>query len=440
MTMRLPTNPLRSAVANVANVASTASTARAGLDLGGRIQNLFGKLDLPKVPVHGLSNGGFKKLIDQAAQKLLGVDGPAGEQRVEGGPALARLNAPFPTDVLGQASKDWKSGVPVRSPEERKRLDADMANAIREVQQTFATKENRPLERGQHAKSILNVTNARLQVRGDLPAELQFGPFKAGGDLRTIVRFSNAPSSVAGDDDTARRGIALRFTDDQGHAQDLLLTTGTPGFLAKDGVAAVAAARAEAQGAKGLANLAKELGPADTAKLLLAAKSTGSKDESIAASTFFSRVPYQLGDYAVKFRLVPLAKDDGIKGPHGDDQLTTDAQQRLKIGDITYVLEAQFNKKPSDMADARIDWDSPYVALGKVVIPQQDPSPEAAKKTAEDVEKLSFKPWNRWDENDDRALKPLGDVNDARKAVYKASSEARGSGGINNMRCPMGHG
>ena len=123
-----------------------------------------------------------------------------------------------------------------------------------------------------------------------------------------------------------------------------------------------------------------------------------------------------------------------------DNQLSTDAQQRLKVGDITYVLEAQFNKKPSDMGDARIDWDSPYVAVGRIVIPQQAPSAEAKKKTTEDVEKLSFKPWNRWDENDDRSMKPLGDVNEARKAVYKASSEARGSGGVNNHKCPMGYG
>lgn len=436
MTSRIPTAPRPPGVSSV----GPASAAPRGLDLGGRIQNLFGKIDLPKVPAQGLSGGGFKKLVDGAINNLLGVEGPAGEQRVDGRPALARLKEPFPTELLTRASKDWKSGIPVRSPAERAKLDAEMAKAIRGVQASFAAKEGRGIERGQHAKNILSVTDGKLQVRGDLPPELQFGPFKAGGELRTIARFSNAPSSVAGDDESARRGVAFRFTDDKGHSQDLLLTTGSPGFLAKDGVAAVAAATAETQGARGLAGLTQQLGVGDTAKLIHAARSTASKDQSIAAATFFSRVPYQLGDYAVKFRLVPVTADGAIKGPKGVDQLLTDAQERLKVGDITYVLEAQFNRKPSDMADARIDWDSPYVPLGKIVIPQQNPSAEATKKTMEDVDNLSFKPWNRWDPDDDRSMKPLGDVNEARKAVYEASSENRGSGGVQNRRCPMGHG
>jgi hypothetical protein len=306
------------------------------------------------------------------------------------------------------------------------------------VQAHFAAKEGHGPMRGQHAKGVLSVANARFEVRSDLPPELQFGPFKPGADWRTLIRFSNAPSSVAGDNESARRGIAMRFTDDQGHSQDLLMTTGSAAFLAKDGPAAVAAAKAEIKGAAGLADLAKAVGPIDAAKLIHAARTTDSKDESLAASTFFSRVPYQLGDYAVKFRLVPLEKDGAIKGAKGEGQLGSDAQARLKKGDITYVLEAQFNRNPKDMGDARIDWDSPYVAMGKITIPQQDLSSEQAQKNNKGMDELSFKPWNRWDDRDDRAMKPLGDVNEARKAIYEASSENRGSGGVQNKRCPMG--
>jgi hypothetical protein len=284
------------------------------------------------------------------------------------------------------------------------------------------------------------VPNARFEVRPDLPKELQFGPFAPGADWRTMIRFSNAPSSVGGDDDTARRGIAMRFTDDKGHSQDLLLTTGSPAFLAKDGVAAVTAAKAEASGALGLAELTRKLGPKDAAQLIYQARTTAEKDVSLAGSTYFSRVPYQLGDYAVKFRLVPVSKDLGIKGPKGDNQLRTDMQNRLKDGDVEYVLEAQFNRNPSDMADARIDWDSPYVAMGKIVIPQQDLSNETVQKGVDTMDDLSFKPWNRWSDDDDRVMKPLGDVNEARKAVYEASSQNRGSGGVKDHLCPMGYG
>ena len=410
-------------------------------ELGARLERLFGDIRTPAIePPRVSSPSGFADALSKLTARILGVEGPRGPQHADGAQALARLNSPFPTDVLSAATKSWKQGIPVRTPEERQKLNAEFAKAITDVQAAFAKKEDRELQRGQHAKSPFAVPNARFQVRSDLPRELQFGPFAAGADHRTLIRFSNAPSSVQGDDESARRGIALRFTDDQGHSQDLLLTTGSPAFLAKDGVAAVTAAKAEASGAAGLAELARKLGPKDTAKLIYAARTTDSKDESLAAATYFSRVPYQLGDYAVKFRLVPVTREMGIVGPKGDDQLTTDMQNRLKVGDVEYVLEAQFNRNPSDMADARIDWDSPYVALGKITIPQQDVSTETAKKGIATMDDLSFKPWNRWADDDDRVMRPLGDVNEARKSVYEASSKNRGSGGVNDHRCPMGYG
>jgi len=427
-------------VGAVQNVAEVHKAQGKPLELGDRIGALFGGAKTPSVSVPSAPKGGLGDALGKLTQRLLGLEGPRGPQHVDGAGAVARLNAPFPTDILAGASKNWQSGIPVRTPEERAKLNAEMAKAITDVQTAFAKKENRELERGQHAKAPFAVPNARFEVRPDLPKELQVGPFQPGADWRTLIRFSNAPSSVQGDDDSARRGIALRFTDDQGKAQDLLLTTGTPQFLAKDGVAAVTAAKAEASGALGLAELTKKLGPKDAAQLIYQARSTGEKDVSLAGSTYFSRVPFQMGDYAVKFRLVPVTQDRGIKGPKGDDQLQTDMQNRLKVGDVEYILEAQFNRNPADMADARIDWDSPYVALGKITIPQQDLSSETVKKGVETMDGLSFKPWNRWDNDDDRVMKPLGDVNEARKAVYEASSQNRGSGGLNDKRCPMGYG
>lgn len=428
-------------VGNVGSVAELQKAGPRGLDLGARLEGLFGSTKLPAIqPPKVSSPSGFGDALSKLTGRLLGVDGPHGQQKADGTAALARLNAPFPNDVLAAATKNWKQGIPVRSPEERAKLNAEFAKAITDVQTTFAKKEDRDVERGQHAKSPFAVPNARFEVRPDLPKELQFGAFTAGADHRTLIRFSNAPSSVGSDGESARRGIALRFTDDKGHSQDLLLTTGSPAFLAKDGVAAVTAAKAEASGAAGLAEMAKKLGPKDAAKLIYAARTTDSKDESLAAATYFSRVPYQMGDYAVKFRLVPVAKDATLKGPKGDNQLTTDMQNRLKVGDVEYVLEAQFNRNPADMADARIDWDSPYVAIGKITIPQQDVSTETAKKGIATMDDLSFKPWNRWSDDDDRVMRPLGDVNEARKAVYEASSANRGSGPANNHRCPMGYG
>jgi hypothetical protein len=81
---------------------------------------------------------------------------------------------------------------------------------------------------------------------------------------------------------------------------------------------------------------------------------------------------------------------------------------------------------------------SPSVALGKVVIPRQDLNDETVKKGVDTMDGLSFKPCNRWDERQRRSGADAGDVNDARKAVYEASSKNRGSGGVNDHRCPIG--
>ena len=56
------------------------------------------------------------------------------------------------------------------------------------------------------------------------------------------------------------------------------------------------------------------------------------------------------------------------------------------------------------------------------------------------MDTLSFKPGNRWDDSDDRCLKPVGALNESREAIYGVSADAWRGGGVRNSRCPMEHG
>jgi len=45
---------------------------------------------------------------------------------------------------------------------------------------------------------------------------------------------------------------------------------------------------------------------------------------------------------------------------------------------------------------------------------------------------------SHWDKNDDRAMKPLGSVNEVREKVYEASQDLRGANGAAAKKCPYG--
>lgn len=162
---------------------------------------------------------------------------------------------------------------------------------------------------------------------------------------------------------------------------------------------------------------------------------------SVAGQVFHSRVPFQLGDYAVKFRLVPATGLDEPLQVQGPNARTEDFQRRLEKGPVTYKLQVQ--GKPADVSldDARERWDgTSYVTIGEVVIPSEPRNDAALRADRDGINKLSFSPFNRWDADDDRALKPLGNVNETRRKVYEASAEARGSGGPAAAKCPFGFG
>ncbi|MDB5099806.1 MAG: catalase, partial [Cyanobacteria bacterium RYN_339] len=210
--------------------------------------------------------------------------------------------APSTAQVIATWSKDWQTALHPRSAVDQATLNQHAQDVIREIQQAFAG--DGPKQRAQHAKAVYTTTNASFRSAADLDPALAHGPFAAGNKLRAIVRISNVSGKAEGDDAKDLRGIAIRLTDDQGHVQDLLMNTSAE-FMAKDAPAALVGAEARGVGLKAIVRgiLHGQVGPIAAVKMIIAGKRVASDHTSIAAHSFWSRTPFQLGDHAVKLRL-----------------------------------------------------------------------------------------------------------------------------------------
>jgi len=140
---------------------------------------------------------------------------------------------------------------------------------------------------------------------------------------------------------------------------------------------------------------------------------------SLATKRFFSAVPIQCGPYAVRFSFTPVAPEDG-EAPPGS--YAEELAARLRRGPVAYELALQFfvDEQHTPIEDASIDWDSPYVTVGKLTIAQQDATGERGTKLAERGEALAFDPWHALVEH-----RPLGGMMRARKHAYFASTKTR---------------
>jgi hypothetical protein len=329
---------------------------------------------------------------------------------------------------------------------------------VRNDQAGFAAQQKRAPLRAMHTKGVF-ATGVTFQVSKNLPEALAYGPFKPGAAYKGVVRFSNGKPENGNDLDPDRRGLAFRIEDKDGHDQDFLMVSGAEAFVAKDGAAAVKGLTAELAGgsragAEGQVAAAESLthslvelrGPAgveEAAKMMVEQRKTCDQGKSLAANTYYSRTPYQLGEHLMKFRLVPLDTNTGVQGT-GPDALRQDLRARLAKGPVTYALQVKgyLNNDDTPVADGRAEWStkSQYITLATLTIPQQNISEADAQKALEAMNKLSFSPWHRWDSNRDEVMLPKGPVNDVRKGVYEASAAGRGSGAPATLKCPLGYG
>ena len=144
---------------------------------------------------------------------------------------------------------------------------------------------------------------------------------------------------------------------------------------------------------------------------------------ALAATSFYSALPIKFGPYAVQFAFAahePPSKISISSATHLGDELAA----RLKSRAVSYDFQIRFYRdaKSTPIEDASVEWDSPWITVGKLTLPVQDPTSPRGTKVSSLVEQLAFDPWHARED-----LRPLGNIMRARNVAYRASTQARNS-------------
>ena len=158
-----------------------------------------------------------------------------------------------------------------------------------------------------------------------------------------------------------------------------------------------------------------------TARIL---KEMAKPEGSCLTADYWAILPFAFGkdakgaDRYVKYRLVPEGQPAG-QPFNKRDYLALDLQSRLLRGDARFKFMVQFRTNPKtmslDMATER--WESEWVQIATLVLPQQDIS---QRGKGEYGENLSFNIWRTPPEQ-----QPQGSIADARRVVYAGSANQR---------------
>ncbi|EMF52335.1 MULTISPECIES: peroxidase family protein [Streptomyces] len=320
-------------------------------------------------------------------------------------------------------------------PEAERLVFERLAQELMDVQLRNRRAGGGGVARAFHAKAPVAVENARLRFHDDLPAALRVGFAQPGADYAAVVRLSNASGIRQGDGSADLHGVAIRVrvSDEESHD---LLATGFPvshAANAREFVAfakAMAGARSPLRKAFGLfvkLPLAVGLGTAGRMRRNVRA-ATRRPVNSLASETYWSRGAMLWGEAGpVRYLLRPAPGTPVASAPDRQDPdfLHREFARRLAQADVAFDLCVQryVDERRTPVEDAAVEWTdavAPAVPIARLTVPAQDLDGAEARAAARRIEELTFNPWYTTDE-----FRPLGNINRARKAAYRASGAHR---------------
>lgn len=325
---------------------------------------------------------------------------------------------------MAAPSTDWRETIDEAEAERH----AKFAQQLVGIQASVDAKSGPG--RALHRKQVLGLL-ARLEVSGDLPEHARQGLFAEPATYDGFVRLSNGGIKAQPDAVPDIRGLALSVRGVHGEGalggttdrQDFVLIN-RPAFGFRDSSHFTAIVPALAESNTAFLKVMVELygpikAPIEGARL---AKDLLRPFSGFASEPFFSAAPIRWGAYAARVRLRP---------EHGERRLTAaldfarDMTERLAAGPVSYVLEAQFfvSEDVTPIENGLVDWSAEvaeYVPVGRVVLPEQDPSSPEGQALGEQIEQDRFDPWAALAEH-----RPLGEIMRARKAAYFPSQQHR---------------
>ena len=329
----------------------------------------------------------------------------------------------------------------------------DEAETIREIIHTMADIQRKTFQseghaiRSVHAKGHA-ILKGKLEVFDNLPAYLAQGLFAKPGTYQIVVRISTQPGDVLPDSVSTPRGFSFKVAgvegehladSDEPDTQDFILVNNSPVFPKNlddflNGLKRFDTLTNKAEGLKeGISKVLRTVGEV--------VDKLGGSDAGIMpdmggqpathplGDTYYSQVAFLYGEYMAKFSLTPVSsnlpplKDQPIDLDKDEYALRHLLQDFFASNggewEFGVQLSTDIDKMPVE--DASVEWsqdESPYVPVGKITI-----TPQASwtdEKAAVVDDKMYFSPWHGL-----AAHRPLGSIQRARNATYKASAEFR---------------
>jgi hypothetical protein len=315
---------------------------------------------------------------------------------------------------------DWKE---VKTPGEDERF-LKGAELIRGLQK----KPDRAL----HPKAQIGLS-AQFEVLGDLPEWARVGLGAKPGTYRAYVRYSNGAAKRQHDRKGDIRGIAVKIIGVEGkkiipgmenaRTQDFLgiHVSTTPTRTADEFIALV---RALQNPVLLLPRLIGSIGLGRALAILKRAPGDiNVKVTSVAWTNYFTAAPFCWGAAAVKATFTPkLAENPNAERGTGPDYLHDEMVARIQHASVVYDFKIQpfESEETTPIEDNAVEWKTPFLTVGRLTIPQQDPLSEDGRKTSDLIEKLSFDPWHALVEH-----RPLGSIMRARNHAYRLSTIER---------------
>jgi hypothetical protein len=338
----------------------------------------------------------------------------------------------------------FADGVEEIQPNEEQLGDETVASMARVNRLMF--EKHRHAIRDAHAKSH-GILRGELHVYPNLPAHLAQGLFQQAKTYPVIIRLSTSPGAIEPDSKPAVKGFGLKIIGVPGKkflleeadavTQDFLMVNDTiiPTGDVKSYHDMQLRLEKMMHGPEILQTIVNEASVlAD--KVL---EAVGSKKEvpvvvqahpntHILGETYTTLGALRYGDYVGKVSVAPLS--DNVKALAGQEvDLKEPGAYRDLVVDLfrtqgaEYELRVQLctDIKTMPVEDASIDWpqdQSPYQAIGKIVLPAQDAFSPARRVFADDM--LSFNPFHCLPEH-----QPLGSINRVRIKAYASSTNYR---------------
>ncbi|WP_136686139.1 catalase family protein [Falsirhodobacter xinxiangensis] len=350
-----------------------------------------------------------------------------------------------------QAPIPYSPSVETVAPDEAETI-RELVETLRGIMEVTAADYGHAV-RSVHAKSH-GIIKGELEVLADLPPELAQGMFARPGRHSAILRISTNPGDILHDSISVPRGIALKVLDvdgerlegAEGRTQDFVMVNG-PAFSAKDAAAFL----------KSLKLLAKTTDRAEWAKKALSSvlrgtervlEAVGGESSTLKTlggapnvhplgETYYTQTPFRYGNHVAKLSLVPISKaltrhtKEIVDTRDRPDALRDAVDAAMLAGEGVWELQVQLCRDPEKMPieDPTVLWDedlSPFTPVARLTARPQHGWTEARAKQIDDG--MRFSVWTGLE-----AHRPLGGINRARRAPYRASADYRAE--IN--RCPI---